>query len=140
MQTDSEQYCLDPVFINSRREARFILITFAVFAIYTVGVSYLLGYRSEERVVVSPRVVTEAASDEGGPSAGSLEMQSEGTSLETRSEAPSTVLGIPVWVFWGVVIPWIGANVVTCWFCFGLMQDDSLEAELSTPVTGANDA
>lgn len=38
-----------------------------------------------------------------------------------------TVLGIPSWVFWGVALPWVAANVFTFWFCFGFMAEDPLE-------------
>jgi fatty acid desaturase len=37
-----------------------------------------------------------------------------------------TVWGIPRWVFFGVVVPWLVADVVTAWFCFRFMQYDDL--------------
>ena len=37
-----------------------------------------------------------------------------------------TVLGIPDWVFWGIAVPWLAANLVTIVFCFGFMKDDDL--------------
>lgn len=36
-------------------------------------------------------------------------------------------LGMPSWVFWGIVIPWIVATVVSCWFALTQMQDHPLE-------------
>jgi hypothetical protein len=39
-----------------------------------------------------------------------------------------TVLGIPSWVFWGIAVPWLLADVVTTWFCFAYMRDDDLGA------------
>ena len=37
-----------------------------------------------------------------------------------------TVLGIPSWLFWGIAVPWIVANLFTTWFCFAYMEDDDL--------------
>ena len=37
-----------------------------------------------------------------------------------------TVLGIPAWVFWGVAVPWLAADVFIVVFCFVLMTDDDL--------------
>jgi hypothetical protein len=38
------------------------------------------------------------------------------------------VWGMPRWVFWGVLVPWIAADVFTIWFCFFFMVDDDLGA------------
>lgn len=53
----------------------------------------------------------------------------------------SMVLGIPSWVFWGVAVPWIAADLFTIWFCFWYMSDDDLGevhegADLSEQVEG----
>jgi len=37
------------------------------------------------------------------------------------------VLGIPSWVFWGVLVPWLVADVFALWFCFFFMADDPLQ-------------
>jgi hypothetical protein len=36
------------------------------------------------------------------------------------------VWGMPSWVFWGVFVPWMIANIFTIAFCFLYMQDDDL--------------
>jgi hypothetical protein len=36
------------------------------------------------------------------------------------------ILGIPDWVFWSVVLPWIVILVFSVWFCFSFMADDDL--------------
>ena len=37
--------------------------------------------------------------------------------------------GLPSWVTWGVAVPWLAANLLTAWFCFGYMKDeDTAEA------------
>jgi hypothetical protein len=38
-------------------------------------------------------------------------------------------LGIPDWVFWGVVAPWLACNLFTAWLTLGYMQDEQLAAE-----------
>ncbi len=35
------------------------------------------------------------------------------------------VFGMPAWVFWGIVLPWLGAVVASCLFAlFGMADDD----------------
>ena len=34
--------------------------------------------------------------------------------------------GVPSWVFWGVVVPWIVATVFSVWFGLFFMKDDEL--------------
>ena len=41
-------------------------------------------------------------------------------------EQVRTVWGLPSWVFWGIVAPWIFADLFTIWFCFFYMVDDDL--------------
>jgi Protein of unknown function (DUF997) len=36
------------------------------------------------------------------------------------------VLGMPDWVFWGVVLPWGLSLIFTVWFCYCFMADDDL--------------
>jgi len=38
----------------------------------------------------------------------------------------STTWGIPTWLFWGILVPWFAADLVTAWFCFFFMKDDEL--------------
>jgi len=38
----------------------------------------------------------------------------------------TTIWGIPTWLFWGLFVPWLVANIFTTWFCFGFMKDDDL--------------
>ena len=49
------------------------------------------------------------------------------TGYRTPDDGPLvTVLGMPSWVFWGVLVPWLAANVFTVWFCVFFMADDPL--------------
>jgi hypothetical protein len=36
------------------------------------------------------------------------------------------ILGMPDWVFWGVVLPWALCLAFSVWFCFAYMADDDL--------------
>ena len=50
----------------------------------------------------------------------------------------STTWGIPTWLFWGIFMPWIAANVFTAWFCFFYMKNDDL-GELPESMDGQED-
>lgn len=41
-------------------------------------------------------------------------------------DALHTIWGIPSWVFWGIVCPWLAADAFTVWLCFFYMRDDDL--------------
>lgn len=42
------------------------------------------------------------------------------------AENLSTTMGIPTWLFWGILVPWLVADVFTTWFCFCYMKEDNL--------------
>lgn len=88
----SDKYELDPVFLNSRREAIVIFGVWFLCLIWAVPVSYLMGYGQS----VTPENVP-------------------------------VVFGIPRWTFWGIVFPWLVADVVTTWFCFRFFKEDELD-------------
>lgn len=41
-------------------------------------------------------------------------------------EPLAKVMGMPAWVFWGILVPWAVCDVFTLWFCFFFMVDDPL--------------
>jgi len=50
--------------------------------------------------------------------------------VDDSSAAELTLVwGMPAWVFWGIVFPWLVIDVVAIWFCFGYMQDDDSVAD-----------
>ncbi len=51
-----------------------------------------------------------------------------GTARSADAVDRALVLGMPHWVWWGIVVPWIAANLVTAWFTLVYMRDDALEA------------
>ena len=74
-------------FLESRREATLILLSWAAFLVWSVGYCAFRGY---------------------GRDVDSLE----------------TVLGMPDWIFWGVLIPWLAATAFSIWFGIFFMKDD----------------
>jgi len=44
----------------------------------------------------------------------------------------SMTMGIPTWLFWGILVPWIAADIFTIWFCFCFMKDDELGGDDET--------
>lgn len=43
---------------------------------------------------------------------------------DVDSDQVSIILGIPDWVFWGVLVPWIAATVFSVWFSLVYIADD----------------
>lgn len=39
------------------------------------------------------------------------------------------VLGVPEWVFWGVIVPWLACTLTGIWFANVFMRDDPLGRE-----------
>jgi len=44
-------------------------------------------------------------------------------------EMVNMILGIPSWVFWVVMLPWLLASVFTLWFALRFMKDHDLLAD-----------
>jgi hypothetical protein len=42
-------------------------------------------------------------------------------------EQVTFIWGMPSWVFWGIGLPWMVANLITIWFCFCYFSTDDLE-------------
>ncbi len=63
-------------------------------------------------------------------------------SLESLNRDPESLnmplgLGIPDWVFYGIVIPWLGCILATFWFClFFFVEDDLTEGSAEQDVVG----
>ena len=57
-----------------------------------------------------------------------------------RPDVPALVLGIPSWVVWGLLVPWLVLILVTWFFAASILKDDEplqpmpgLEDQLSSP-------
>jgi len=90
----------DPVYVAARREALVIVGLFALFFIWSVGVCYAIGFISAEPADAAKPVEV------------------------------ATVLGMPTWIFWGILMPWLAVDLVAVWFCFSFMTDDDLGEDI----------
>ena len=43
-----------------------------------------------------------------------------------EATVPSTVVGLPSWVFWGVAVPWLAATTFSIVFALFFIQDHEL--------------
>lgn len=100
---------------NARREAVVILLLWLVSSIYSGTFCYLYGYKTHE-AIAKPYGPT--VSQFAGP-------------LTEWDRSPETLafpmsIGIPDWVFYGVVIPWAICIVLTFVFCIFYYSEDDL--------------
>ena len=79
---------------HARREGFLIMIVWAVDLVWSVTVSYLMGYNRDPQTI-------------------------------------GLILGMPDWVFWGIVLPWGLTLLFSGWFCFGFMADDDLGRDMA---------
>ena len=124
--SDDGKWQLDPVFVNARREARFILGLWVGCLLYTVTWCYLNGYLVHEPLasIAGPNVTVVA-----GP-------------LESFNRAPDSVtyplgLGIPDWVFYGVAVPWLICIVASFWYGLFFFAEDDLSDGLGVGRTAS---
>ncbi len=55
---------------------------------------------------------------------------------QAEGQPLATVLGMPSWVFWGILFPWLAATAVTSWFALTQIEDHTLEAPPSSESKG----
>jgi hypothetical protein len=117
----------DPVYRHSLREGILILAIWGLCLVYTCTYCYLFGYLSHEP---HPSPVGPSLGEWLGP-------------LTAFDRDPATLttplgLGIPDWIFYGVVLPWLLCIGVTFWFClFYFVEDDLGDDALTTDDPGA---
>ncbi|MBI1345361.1 hypothetical protein GC163_03650 [bacterium] len=85
----------DPLLKSAQREALICGAVWILATAYSVGYSWLYGYRRP-------------------------------------IESLTYVFGLPDWIFWGVVIPWLACTLFSAWFCLFYMSDEAL-CEETTP-------
>lgn len=106
---------LDPLYQHTKREARWIVRLWLVAMIYTCSVCYLFGYTSHPPDPAST-----------GPAIGGF----LGPLHRFDRTGPSLTFplgwGIPDWVFYGVVIPWIVSILASIYFCYVVFHEDDL--------------
>ena len=92
----------DPLYRNSLREARLILFLWLACGIFTVTVCYLFGYLSHETDLNST-----------GPDLVNVFGPFERFDRNPDNLTTPLGLGIPDWIFYGVVIPWFACIGLT---------------------------
>lgn len=98
---------------NARREGGTVIIVWALAFLWTVGVSYVMGYEHGPASLI----VEFGLADPGPPQ-------------------PGLVLGFPDWVFWGIMLPWLLVSAFTVWFGLKGIADDDLGAEAAEEPHG----
>ncbi|HRE99718.1 MAG TPA: hypothetical protein PLI18_04310 [Pirellulaceae bacterium] len=58
--------------------------------------------------------------------------------LDVETAERQAILGVPTWVFWSLLVPWVLGTAITGWFCFFYLADDPLGRE-RPPAGLAND-
>lgn len=116
----------DSVYLHCRKEAWAIFLIWLVLSSFCIVGSYLYGYSSHESAANS---LGPAVEDLAGP-------------LSSFDRTPESLyfplnLGIPDWVFYAIVLPWLLSVLITWFFCVFVMKDDPLEAE--SEATGSGD-
>ncbi len=102
----------DPIYVHSLREAKIILIIWAICLVFSCTSCYLFGYLTHpvgDGFTISAWV---------GP-------------LESFDRHPDSLktplgLGIPDWVLYGIVAPWLACIAMTFWFCLFVFHNDEL--------------
>jgi len=116
----------DVVYRNAKREAWVITGMFTVCLVYTCTYCYLFGYTSHEGL---PGSTGQAIGEMVGP-------------LEQFNRDPKTLttpfgLGIPDWILYGIVIPWLACIAASFWFCIFYFAEDDLGSD-DTSTDNAN--
>jgi hypothetical protein len=91
------------LFHHARREALTVLLVWAVALMWTVGCCYLKGYaHTPDSWVVRA-----------------------GLAEPWQPDQLRQFLGLPDWVLWGIVVPWLTCVAVTVFYgLFGMADDD----------------
>lgn len=57
-----------------------------------------------------------------------------------RTGEPLQLLfGIPTWIVWGVIAPWLAVTLITCWYAFHGMKDQDLDEVPQPAERGGHD-
>lgn len=52
----------------------------------------------------------------------------------------ATILGIPAWAFWGIMLPWVASTLLTVWFSLYGMADEEMAGAGTDPNDDARTA
>lgn len=109
-----EEFEDDPVYRHCLREAVFIFSVWVACFVWTCAYCYLYGYSSHEP---NPSGVSPI-----GGMVGPLESFNRSASDLTYPLG----LGVPDWVFYGVVVPWVLCIALSFWYCLCFFVEDDL--------------
>ncbi len=104
-----------PLLSHARREAVMMLGLWLLCLIYTTGYCYLRGYQSHE-----PDPATT------GIDIAEILVVPPGFERDVSTLTLPLGLGIPDWVFYGIILPWLVCIGVTFIFAFCVFQEDDL--------------
>ncbi len=93
---------------NSRREAAAVLVIWLGFLVWVITSSTILGYEA------SGGATTGAAAPQ--------DLKPGGAPIPLRA-------GLPLWIYWGIAVPWVAATLSTVFFGARLLRDDDLGLE-----------
>jgi hypothetical protein len=96
---------------NARREARFVIVLWFLALVWTVGYCYLRGYHHAP----DSWVVQAGLAEAGLP------------------EKVHFVFGLPSWITYGILAPWLICSIITVWFGLYYMRDDDLGVDREEP-------
>ena len=119
----------DPAMLRSRWEASLILGLWACCMVYTCTYCYLYGYQTHAPLRAD-RVTGPDIAEVAGP-------------MESFNRDPESLtypfgLGIPDWVFWGIVTPWAVCIVLSVIFCLFIFKEEDLGEDHIGEQTGEN--
>jgi hypothetical protein len=95
------------LFRHARREAIVVIIVWALALTWTVGYCYLRGYQHDETSWVVQ----------------------QGLAQPHTPDDFRQIAGLPEWVFFGILLPWLACTAFTIGFCLFGMTDDDLGRE-----------
>lgn len=107
MPSNTERVGFTRLFHRARREAIIVLLVWAAAMTWTVGYCYLRGYEHD---------------------ADSWLVRS-GLAIPRTPDNFTEIAGLPDWVAFGILLPWLICTAFTAFFCVAIMTDDELGGE-----------
>ena len=105
---DTDRDAAATLYRHARREARVVAIVWGLALLWTVGYCYTRGYEH------SPTCI----------------LVKIGVAVPRSGEAIQTYFGIPDWVMFGIVAPWVACTLFALVFSLFWMKDDDLGTDV----------
>lgn len=120
------EYIDDPIYRRCRLEAFLILGLWFCCFLWTTIYCYLFGYLTHEPLPEGKSFGPDIAAVVGRLHA--FDRQDEFRKNPDSLTTPLG-LGIPDWVFWGIVVPWVLCIGISVGFCVFVFREDDLRGE-----------